>query len=191
LRSVFLYTALAIGGLFRWEIVADPNPSVKMMWEAYVHGTEKFDYFVTGAIGTFCAYLVQTLRIERLGLTPSTLELTALVALCISVVAGVKRIEGSLGYFWATGQFIKSKDEVKKYRETLIGHEQEFVIDGHQVDRATVEARLQQHVDDCEGTDMEAKRLGSLAGKWYRIRNVAVVVGFVALIGAKLWKAYL
>lgn len=64
-----------------------------LAFETYHNSAEKFDYFVLGVIGAFCAYLSQNIELQPLGLNGATIELAALVVLLSSGVAGFFRLE--------------------------------------------------------------------------------------------------
>jgi len=69
---------------------------VEKAFDYWRQSTEKFDYFVLGLSGALCAYISQTYTPTILGRNPGTLELMALCMFVAAVVAGFKRIEGTI-----------------------------------------------------------------------------------------------
>lgn len=152
--------------------------------------TEKFDYFVLGVLGALCAYISQTYKPERIGLNPGTLELIALLVLVFGSVIGFRRIEainqGTLinhrilhcyerrgglvlvlqngpGTNTQTGETYTpeyAKDEISKLNQNL--------------------AHLQPQLDATQARALQH----------YHRRNAVTLVGFLMLLAAKVFSAY-
>ena len=69
------------------------HENAKILYQATQSAEQKFEYFLTGAIGAIFAYSVQNYTPTRIDLSPSILEPIAIVCLAGAFFCGLKRIE--------------------------------------------------------------------------------------------------
>ena len=88
---VFAQAAVATKGLpltprfLRFRHMSSVKRSL-IAFEQYQKGAEKFDYFVLGVSLALCAYVGQTLKPERLGCSPYTLEVFGIALIIASII---------------------------------------------------------------------------------------------------------
>jgi hypothetical protein len=158
--------------------------------ESHRASGEKFDYFVLGATGAVVAYISQTFRPDKLAFAPNSLELVALLLLFAAAVAGFRRVEKVVEQLGGNYLYLRALEARGSLASTftgapLINHETGEVPSG-----------------DAVGTKIAAlngtiPRLGSQLDKvtaaalfWYKCRNSLLALGFLALVGSKVWAAY-
>ena len=69
------------------------HENAKILYQATQAAEQKFEYFLTGAIGAMFAYTVQNYTPHRLDFSASTLEPIAIICLAGAFFCGLKRIE--------------------------------------------------------------------------------------------------
>lgn len=153
--------------------------------------SEKFDYFVTGLTGALVAYVGQNLKPVRVGLNPQTVELAALAVLVASVVVGLKRIEvsiqlykvqhGRLYHEEARGAFL---DASQRPGQSL------NVLTGDVVTSVEAVTRARGHHVQATAAGDQSDELVKIATSRYHWRNGLLLVGFAALVAARILPAY-
>ena len=140
--------------------------------EDYLRIVDKFDYFVVGAAGALCAYVAQHYEPAKLGANPSTLELAALLILVGSVIAGFKRLEQVTILAGIRAQAAFFSGIAKGALPPQVG------ITPDVAERAVK-----------SGQD-KTQLAGLRAAFWYDWRNRLLLLGFLALVAARVWSPY-
>jgi len=157
----------------------------------YRSASEKFDYFVTGLTGALCAYISQTFTPERISVSPASLELVALLTLIASVVAGFKRIEVSL----VTARYNAHTLRLQEQRGQLVSKLGSFPLvnsaTGEILDPATVQNKLQLISEVLPEFEKSSAENAEASGRWYHTRNWLLMAGFLMLVAARVWHAYI
>ena len=105
------------------------SENATLLYKASQEAQQKFEYFLTGAIGAMFAYIAQTYTPQKIDLSASTLEPVALLLLAVSFFLGLRRInciyhilgmsyEETLATDDAT-EIQKALREAEPYKETL------------------------------------------------------------------------
>jgi hypothetical protein len=157
-------------------------------------GTQRFEYFLVGVSAALCTYVGQTLQPQRLGFSPYTVEVGALVVLIASVVVGFKRIEALI----------------------LVAELNHDVLHYGEVRGTLMEARGRDWINVQSGTvytpqqtEQELKKINQIlparqkqletthtttthttAGRYYKLRNWLLAIGFVTLLLSKILTPY-
>jgi hypothetical protein len=160
--------------------------------ETWRQSSEKFDYFVLGITGALCAYITQTFKFMKLGVTPNSLEFIAFLLLCLAAFAGFRRIEATVAVYRTNHILLRGgekhgelTDNLSISTKPLINRATGEVIP-RDVARANILAIRQTEPELRE----LAERQATSAGRWYTVRNWLLVAGFCALLSAKVWAAY-
>lgn len=157
----------------------------------YRSASEKFDYFVTGLTGALCAYISQTFTPERISVSPASLELVALLTLIASVVAGFKRIEVSL----VTARYNAHTLRLQEQRGQLVSKLGGFPLvnsaTGEILDPVTVQNKIQIISEVLPEFEKSSTENAEASGRWYHIRNWLLMAGFLMLVAARVWHAYI
>lgn len=161
-----------------------------IVYEKWRESTERFDYFVLGVLGALCAYISQTYKAERIGVNPGTLELLALLVLVLAAIIGFRRIEAVNQSNLINHRILHSYER----RGGLV----EVIQKGPGFNAQTGEtytpeyaknkiaelskkiALLQPELEDAQGRAL----------KYYHLRNALTLTGFLMLLAAKLYSAY-
>lgn len=157
-------------------------------WRA---STEKFDYFVLGALGALCAFIGQGYKPAKLGFNPTSLELVALFVLVSAVIFGFRRIEKTL-LVTALNQMLLHANEARG------GMVSKMEKEGYLINQATGEIfsqeqareKVAEHTSKIQRIRPELEAVKAEACKDYRRRNHLALTGFFLLIAAKVWSAY-
>ncbi|WP_428825194.1 hypothetical protein ACLIKD_11675 [Azonexus sp. IMCC34842] len=160
------------------------------VYEKWRESTEKFDYFILGVLGALCAYISQTYKAERLGLNPGTLDLLALLVLVLAAVFGFRRIEAV-----NQGTLINHR--------VLHAYERRGVLasvtqNGSGINTQTGETYTPEYA--ASQIPLLSKQIEQLKPQLqaaqkrtlihYQLRNGCTLVGFLMLLSAKLYSAY-
>jgi hypothetical protein len=157
-------------------------------WRA---STEKFDYFILGVICALCAFIAQAYRPSQLGANPSTVELVALLTLVLAVVAGFRRIEQTLLVSVLNHRELHALEArggmVAKMPAglPLINEATGQIYTPEQA--AARVAAMTATVQEVRPLLEKAK---AAAHVHYKRRNGLALLGFLLLLTARVWSAY-
>lgn len=160
------------------------------LYAKWRESTEKFDYFVLGVLGALCAYISQHYKPERIGLNSGTLELLALLVLVLGAVLGFRRIEAINQATLINHQILHSYEK----RGVLVSVLQNGPGTNTQTgetytpEYATHEIpKLKQKLEHLQPR-LAATQARAL--QHYHQRNALTLIGFLMLLAAKLFSAY-
>lgn len=167
-----------------------PTSRSDAVHEKWRESTEKFDYFILGVVGALCAYISQTYKPERIGLNPGTLDLLALLVLVLGAIFGFRRIEMTNLATMVNHRVLHSNE-----RRGVLA---KVVHNGPGMNTETGETYTPEHATQ------EIAKLSKLidllhpklefaqkrAQRYYKLRNAFTLTGFLMLLGAKLFSAY-
>lgn len=161
-------------------------------WYGWKESSEKFDYFMAGLCTALTAYIGQNFTPARLGINASIMEVFALCFLGGSVVAAFKRIEMNITCLLAMHR--------RLYHEEVVGN----LVDASQstgalLNKATGEIlspteaskRAENHKSAVTDVENNQHRYAKKAESAYRWRNRLLYTGFLFLVIARIWKAYI
>jgi len=151
---------------------------------------EKFDYFILGVIGALCAYLSQNIALQPLGVNSSTLELLALLVVLLSGIFGFLRIEYSVEAHGINHQQLHLS---QKKGQLVTNYSGGLMVNTHTGEALTPkDARVEIRAIEQALPVIETQiiRLQSKTGTYYKLRNYCLLIGFLMIIGAKIYAAY-
>lgn len=149
---------------------------------------QKFEYFLLAITLALLAYEGKTLAPEKLGLNAYTIQVSALLLLVMSVIAGFRHIEcmiatSAVNHDVLTAQIKRSRLVKGDFMyESFTG--KELTAD----ERETASFQL-RGVEDRLTKGLNDWIIKSY--RWNRIRMSLLIVGFVLLISAKVLEPYL
>ena len=162
------------------------------VFENWRQAAERFDYFMLGVTGALCAYVAQAYKPAKLGFNPASLELFALALLVLAGIAGFRRIEQVIYLNLLNHTYLRRNEErgslVAKSvagSELLVNESSGEVLAPHQVP-----GRLEALSKDLPSLQTKIEQVRASAHRWYTRRNLLILVGFVLLVCAKVWSAY-
>ena len=156
-------------------------------------GARRFDYFVLSVVIALCAYVGQTIKPEKLGWSPYTIEALSVVLLVASAFCGFRRVQKKIRLDELNHVMLdayEKKATIVSYQSTNPG--QSFMNTGTgdvysaadlQVQKNDLDKRLSEFIKEAKEVADKSK----LYGKW---RNGLLGVGFVGLFLAKLLAPY-
>jgi hypothetical protein len=153
--------------------------------------SERFDYFVTGLTGALVAYVGQTIQAHRIGTSPESVELLALVVLVASVMLGFKRIETNVEIFKLMHKRLYNEESRGNLLSTFQGKPVINKSTGDVMGPAEVLQQAQEHQLHVEAIEEVTNKLIKESGQLYAWRNRTLVAGFALLVGSRILPAYL
>lgn len=162
----------------------------KTLYQASHEAGQKFEYFITGAIGAMFAYSVQNYSPEVLGWNPQTLEPIAILFLAVSFFCGLKRIEAryhELGISYKKNQAI---GDAKAMEEALRLIFEDPVRNQPRQSIEEIQKSLDIQVSRAKSAAPILDKLGRQMGVLYHVRNLLMVLGFLFLVGSKMGTPY-
>ena len=152
--------------------------------------TEKFDYFILGATGALFAFISEKYTPEKIDANPGTLELSALFVLVLAAIAGFKRVEYTI--------LVTSINHKELYanenRGALVANSKGGPVFNHStgeiLSESEVKAEIANLTQKITQLQSETLPIQENAKQAYRCRNILLLVGFLTLLAAKLWRAY-
>lgn len=169
-------------------MTTDRSDKLHADWRA---SSEKFDYFVLGALGALCAFIGQGYKPSKLGLNPTSLELIALLALVFAVIFGFRRIEQTL-LVTALNQRVLRANEA---RGGMVAKMQDGRLllneaTGQIFNREQAAKRVAELTETIKTNQPALEAAKTSAYKHYKFRNRLALLGFILLLTARVWSAY-
>jgi hypothetical protein len=162
----------------------------KTLYDDAHEARQKFEYFITGAIGAMFAYTVQNYTPRRLDLTPSTLEPIAIVCLAVAFFCALKRIESHYHHLGINYEKNQALGDAKALEEALrlihtdpVRHQPRQSIEEIQ---KSLEIQVSRAKSAAPILDMLDRRMGKL----YHLRNYLMAAGFLLIFCAKAGSPY-
>lgn len=154
------------------------------------NSTEKFDYFVLGVLGALCAFISQTYKAERIGINPGTLELLALLVLVLGAVFGFRRIEAINQATLINHQILHSYEIRGGFVELIQKGPGFNAQTGETYTPAFAKIEIAKLNKKLEHLHPKIEEVQNRALRHYHRRNALTIIGFLMLLAAKLFSAY-
>jgi len=159
---------------------------------SYLEASQRFDYFVVGASLALVGYLGSAYSPARLGWNSATIELAAIALLLFSAIAGLKRIETSLTLLAGMQRRLRAEETAGTMAGVATsGTPALNKATGEILWPADALEKAQRHK---VGAEVIAKKLDSMpewSGRWYRIRNLLLILGLALLVLARVSEPYI
>lgn len=158
--------------------------------EKWRESTEKFDYFILGVLGALCAYISQSYKPEKLGFNPGTAELLALLILVLAAIIGFRRVEATNLATLINHQILHAYER-RGVLASVIHNGPGFNSQTGQT--YTEEYALQEIPKMGKKIDQlnsQFRKVQQQAQSHYKVRNALMLLGFLALLAAKVFSAY-
>jgi hypothetical protein len=170
--------------------MAEEFRSDKLVFSAQ-QASQKFDYFILALVGALLAYISQHFELLRLGINAGTLELISLVVIVCSGIAGFRRVEATISGAGFNARYLRVMEEHGLiYSASKKGGELRHEQTGQVIAPEEVPAVLANIQSDAKKLlDATRKELGK-AEFAYDVRNILLLIGFLPLLGAKVWAPY-
>jgi hypothetical protein len=161
-------------------------------YEWWREANGKFDYFMAGLSTALAGYLGQNFRPERLGLSPELLELLSVLAFVGAVVASLKRLESTVHGLRLNVNILEHGELAFQFADHIDqGTTVRIRETGEEVDLSRLQEEKITHERLQEAAKETFEKIHARALRWYRARTYLLVSGFLLLIGARIWHAYI
>jgi hypothetical protein len=153
--------------------------------------TEKFDYFILGIIAALCAFIGQGYKAAKLGINPNSLELIALLILVLAAIAGFRRIEQTLFVNLINYRVLQANEArggmVAKLPEgrTILNE-----ATGQTYTPNQAMQRISKLTESIQSFEPQMDMAKKAALRQYNLRNYLTLIGFLMLLGSRVWAAY-
>jgi len=159
------------------------------VFEAARDAQIKFDYFMLGIVGALCAFIGQSFQAARIGINPSTLELMSLLMLFGAAIFGFLRIESMNLTMRLNAQHLRMQEE----RGMLVASKGNPGFNRSTGETLSPEKIAAKVAALTEVIPISKEQLANAQGrtlKYYKLRNLLLISGFLSLLGARVWTAY-
>lgn len=163
-----------------------------MLWEKWHSSSEKLDYYIIGIAVALFAYLSQSYVPQKLGLSPSIVDILALLFLLISIFAGLFCLKTAIFLTRTNYEQLEAKEKLNTLRS--IPKEPGSALYDESGEDIPVEKRGFWIKTLNENVERQGKALdvyGSRLSWCYKIRNIALFLAFVLILLSKIARAYL
>ncbi len=161
-------------------------------YEWWMEAAQKFDYFIAGISTALAGYLGQNFRPERLGWSPGLLELLSMLAFVGAVAASLKRIESTVHALRVNVQQLEKSEIAVQLAEAIeLETPVRFRESGKEVDSTYLRQAHASHEEMVKAAQDITKQIQARAQRWYTTRTYFLVSGFLLLIAARVWQAYI
>jgi len=161
------------------------------LYDTWRASAEKFDYFVLGILGALCAYIANNFEPGILGLNPKTFELAALAVFFASAIFGFLRVESSVLVTSLNHRQLRANEQRGLLTQQL-ANGRPFLnsATGQIYAPHDAQAEIASINQSLPGINKQMERARRRAEIAYACRNRLVVLGFLVLVGARVWGVY-
>lgn|ERR1039457_602825 len=148
---------------------------------------QRFEYFLLGISVGLCAFVGQTVKPERFGLSPYTFQIAFLIVLIVSVVAGFRRVELMIATAGINHEIVVLQGRMARFVK------REPTVDVNTGELATDWAMDFQIGEIRKQLPTWEKRLHQILAsepRWYLCQKWCLAIGFTGLIVARSLSAY-
>lgn len=157
------------------------------LYDAWLSGTQKFDYFVAGVALALVGYLGATFRLSTTFTTLQVLEAAALVMLLGAAYAGLKRIEKTIAVVGSNYRSLRDLEGAGALTSAAMrGGAVHNQSTGEILGPDEIMQRLYAHKVGADAARETTKELADSSGFWYRVRNKLLIGGLIVLVAARL-----
>lgn len=168
------------------------HENAKILYQAAQEAQQKFEYFLTGAIGAMFAYTAQNYKPRTLDWSPSVLELASIGCFAVAFFLGLRRLDCLYHILGISSQKDQALGDAKVLNEAI------RLIETNPMN---CQPRSGSSIQDlAEERDADLRRaksakpiLDTLNGKivsFYRWRNFLMIGGFTLIVASKVWSPY-
>jgi len=161
-----------------------------LAYDSWKTSQEKFDYFILGVIGALCAYLSQNIQTAPLGFNSPTLELTGLLVILVAGIAGFLRLEAAVELYGLSHHRLHLNEKKGQLVSNFNGGPLINSQTGQIYSPGDVTLEVGAIDEVLPDLDRKMNRLQSKTLFYYRLRNYFLLVGFLIIVGARVWQAY-
>lgn len=160
------------------------------VYEKWRESAEKFDYFILGVLGALCAFILQTYKPDRIGINPGTLELLALLVLVLGAVFGFRRIEATTHATLLNHKMLHANER----RGVMVSVTQSGNGTNTQTGETYAPEFAKKEIENLtrllDQLKPQVESAKAQALKTYKLRNMLTFWGFLMLLAAKVFSAY-
>jgi len=162
------------------------------VFKQHCEAQQKYDYFIVGLSIALFAYTAKNFTAYPLGFNSSTIELLAIIAIFISVAAGLLRLENNLTIKANNFQKLYNQETKGKLTEALLQPGLKVNVETGDIFNPSL-AKLQiETIDECNSEiDARLKKYQKLSEIKFTVRNWALLVGIFLLALSKVLESVL
>jgi len=169
------------------------HENAKILYQAAQDAQQKFEYFLTGAIGAMFAYTAQTYTPKKLDWTTSALEPVAIICFAVAFFLGIMRLDCLYHHLGISSQQAQAEGDSKEIEKAL------RVIEADPLLRTPwsgnnplqIEEELRRSRSRAESAKPILAKLDGKIYSYYTWRNRLMVAGFSLIVVAKVATPYL
>jgi hypothetical protein len=159
-------------------------------YEHYRDSEQRFEYFILGLSVALVAYVAQTAKPQRLGLSPYTVELFSVILIVASIIFGFIRIALMILAKRVNHEILHLGEK----RGQLVPARGRSVLNtdsGEQLTPQQIEQELNEIQLILPARQKQFGEVSARAARYYRWRNSLLLAGFLGLLLAKVLGAYI
>lgn len=161
-----------------------------VVFEQAREATQRFEYFVLSVSLALCAFVGQTLKPQKLGLTPQTLEIISVLLLVASIIVGFKRLDQMVRVSKLNQRLLDVNEKRRKAVNALDGPPIREAETGTPFTPDELIAMLPGFNSQIVRTQEEMDAVVKSQVILFRWRNRLLVSGFLSLVAAKILAPY-
>ena len=159
-------------------------------YENWKTSQEKFDYFILGVIGAFCAYVSQNITFSKLGVNGSTFELISLLIVLLSGVIAFLRLQTGIELHLINHRKLHLSEIKGQLTKNYNGDSILNVKSGEVLQPEEIEQQIYSINKTLPELAKKADEKMSVSTLQYKLRNYLLIIGFLLMLFAKVYTAY-
>ena len=159
------------------------------LYESWTRSREKLDYFMVGLTSALTAYLGQALQSNDAGLWPFILNISAVLCLLIAIVLGIQVINAHNDVIWKYLLVASHRKLISDYDARLKGQaspDAQYPDEDEMGPALLGTSRIVSGIMIGQAAE-EADSLFDRYKKLSRLRDIALLAGFLVVIAASIF----
>lgn len=164
-----------------------------LVWEQWLQGSQKFDYFVAGLSSALTAFVAQSLERAKLGLNATGLEAVSAILFCGAVAAALDRLRFHVAGISANHKELYHREGRGNLVSALAAGKQGMLFNSETGDVfpvADVHKKIAAHERALAQIEQQGEKFRLRAERSYKVRDWLLIGGLVVYVASRIWKAF-
>jgi len=168
------------------------HENAKILYKASQEAQQKFEYFLTGAIGAMFAYTAQTYTPKKLDFSPSTMEPVAIICFAVAFYFGIRRIDCLYHHLGISSQEAQALGDAKELENALrmVAENPLVCTPRAGMTVSKIESDLEHLRSRAQSAKTILKKLDDKVGSFYTWRNRLMLAGFFLIFLGRVLSPY-
>jgi len=159
-------------------------------YDYYKDLQQRAEYLLVGLLAASIAFFWQNSKSEQLGFSPGTLHLLGLAFLFLALVAAITRLDRHPLIYALNADLLDLEGERSSMVQSI--SQGKTVVSGTRgvMDPLRQHGRIQEIDRETGAIRSNMDKINTECARFYRVRNFSMCIGYLVLLGHRIWLPY-